>query len=77
VSSGSAAEKAGLHDGSLVVRARIPTEAEALGPARAQAELVLAGGKRIRFHPVGTRREKVWEAADCPAWKGRARARRD
>ena len=30
---------------ALVTRARIPSEADALGPARAEAELVLAGGK--------------------------------
>jgi predicted metalloprotease with PDZ domain len=65
LSPGSPAARAGLREGALVTRARIPSEADALGPARAEVELVLAGGKRVRFHPVGSRREKVWEPADC------------
>ncbi len=64
---GSAAERAGVPEGALVLRSRIPAEADALGPSRSEAELLLASGKRVRFRPVATRRETTWEAASCRA----------
>ena len=65
---GSAAEHAGVREGALVLSARIPVEAEALGRSRAKVDLLFADGKRVRYAPVGKRRETTWEVADCPGY---------
>jgi predicted metalloprotease with PDZ domain len=64
---GSAAERAGLREGALVLTSKVPTEADALrdGGTPREVELWLADGKRVRYRPVGIKRETVWEAAEC------------
>jgi len=66
---GSAADRAGLREGALVLTSKVPAEADALrdGGAPREVELWLADGKRVRYQPVGTRRETTWEVVDCPA----------
>ena len=77
VEKGSAAERAGVREGSLVLRARVPEEAQAMGSARAEVELLLAPGRRIRYRPVGTKRVSTWVPAPCHVRAaGRASSRR-
>ena len=70
VRRGSAAEKAGLHDGALVLAASVPDEG-ARAPKRgkkADAVITLAGrggGKKVRYRPWSKRRVVVWEAQEC------------
>ncbi len=63
----SAAERAGLREGALVLTSRVPSESDALSDSGAprEVELWLADGKRVRYRPVGTKRETTWEAAPC------------
>jgi hypothetical protein len=64
--AGSAAARAGLHDGDLVLRARVPPaprEVETAAPE--PVELLLANGSVVRYKPTATRRETRWEAAPC------------
>jgi predicted metalloprotease with PDZ domain len=64
---GSAADRAGVREGALVIASRLPSPADAAG-GRAEVDLTLAdrgGGKRVRYRPVGTRRALVWEAKAC------------
>ena len=72
---GSAADRAGLREGALVLTAKVPAEADARsdGGAPREVELWLADGKRVRYRPVGTRRETTWEVAPCPAVTARDR----
>ncbi len=67
VVKGSAAERAGVREGALVLTAKVPAEADARGDDGnpREVELWLADGKRVRYRPVGTRREVAWEAAPC------------
>jgi hypothetical protein len=60
---GSAAERAGVRDGALVLRSRLPPE----GDVRGEVELVFADGKRVRYAPTETKRTSVWEPVDDPA----------
>ena len=60
---GSAADRAGVRDGALVLNAKVPPPSAGDG---AQVELWLANGKRVRYRPTGTARETVWEPAACP-----------
>jgi hypothetical protein len=67
---GSAAEKAGLRDGALVLTARLPEEGAASTKDGKKAEIVLTiagrgGGKKVRYRPWTKRRVVVWEAQEC------------
>ncbi len=67
---GSAAEKAGLREGALVLSASVPGEDEAAPRAGKKAEVVLTiagkgGGKKIRYRPWAKRRVVSWEAQEC------------
>jgi hypothetical protein len=66
VEKGSAAEKAGLRDGALVILAkRVPRPED--GPT-AQVDITVAnqrGGKRIRYKAGATREIGRWEARPC------------
>jgi predicted metalloprotease with PDZ domain len=55
---GSAAERAGVREGALVISSRIPGDG-------GEVELLLAEGKRVRYRPVATKREIHWETAPC------------
>jgi hypothetical protein len=67
---GSAAERAGLRDGALVLTARLPAE-DAIAPKggkKPEAVLTLAGrggGKKIRYRPWTKRHVVAWEAQEC------------
>jgi hypothetical protein len=68
---GSAAERAGLREGALVLSATIPREEDALR-LNAEVELMIGVGrnkKRIRYRPIGKRFEARWDAAPCVAGK--------
>jgi hypothetical protein len=60
---GSLAERAGVRDGALVLRYRLPAE----GDVRGEVELVFADGKRVRYAPTETKRTAVWEPSDDTA----------
>lgn len=67
---GSAAEKAGLRDGALVLAAKVPAEGETSKKKGKNAEVVLTlagkgGGKKLRYHPWSKRRVVVWEVQEC------------
>jgi predicted metalloprotease with PDZ domain len=67
---GSAAEKAGLRDGMLIVAARVPDARPipADDAAVPEVELTLAGagrGKTVRYRPIGKRRVERWDARPC------------
>ncbi len=68
---GSAAERAGVREGALVLTAKVPPRASrerrALREPRddAEVELWLADGKRVRYRAAGTKREAIWEPAAC------------
>jgi hypothetical protein len=67
VVEGSAAERAGLRDGALVLSAKVPDPEAALRRG-AEVELLLAqgrGGKRVRYRPVARRQTATWEVAPC------------
>jgi predicted metalloprotease with PDZ domain len=64
---GSRAQRAGLVEGALVLRSRVPPEAEALNDEHAEVDLALGDGRRVRYRPIATRRERVWEAVPGPA----------
>ncbi len=66
---GSAADRAGLRDGTLVLSAKVPPPSAGDG---AQVELWLADGKRVRYRPVGVARETVWEPGACAIPERRA-----
>jgi predicted metalloprotease with PDZ domain len=55
VTRGSAADKAGLRDGALVIASRIPADAAAAHK----------GGKKIRYRPWAKRQVVDWEARPC------------
>lgn len=61
---GSAADRAGVTEGALVISAKIPRREEALRKI-AEVELSLANGKRVRYRPIEVRRDPVWTAAPC------------
>jgi predicted metalloprotease with PDZ domain len=66
---GSAADRAGVREGALILSATIPGEDEALRQ-RAEVELLFADGKgqkRVRYRPVGKRTTARWETAPCAA----------
>jgi predicted metalloprotease with PDZ domain len=67
---GSAAEKAGLHEGALVLLARVPGEDTVTlrGARKAEVVLTIAGrgsGKKIRYRPWTKRPVVSWEAQEC------------
>lgn len=64
---GSAAERAGVREGALVLSAKVP-EPEAALRRGAEVELLLAhgrGGKRVRYRPVVKKKTATWEVAPC------------
>jgi len=66
---GSAAERAGLREGALVLSATIPREEDALRLS-AEVELMIGMGrsrKRVRYRPVGKKIVARWDAAPCAA----------
>jgi predicted metalloprotease with PDZ domain len=61
---GSAAEKAGVRAGALVLSAKVPFEQAALGEGKAEVQLLLAerqGSRKVHYRPVATRHETDWE----------------
>jgi hypothetical protein len=66
---GSAAEKAGLHDGALVLSAKLPAEDAIAQKGGKKPEVVLTlagrGGKKIRYRPWTKRHVVAWEAQEC------------
>lgn len=69
--AGSAAARAGLHEGSLIVSAKVPTVEEALGRRAAEVDITVIerrGGRRIRYRPLKKRIEARWEVKACPGW---------
>lgn len=70
VTRGSAADKAGLRDGALVIASRIPTDAAAAHKGGKKTDVVLTiagrgGGKKIRYRPWAKRQIVDWEAREC------------
>ena len=70
VTRGSAADKAGLRDGALVLASRLPADAAAAQKGGKKADVVLTiagrgGGKKIRYRPWVKRHVIVWEAQEC------------
>jgi predicted metalloprotease with PDZ domain len=64
---GSAAARAGVREGALVLSSKVPSEEAALG-ASAEVELLLTdgrGSRKVRYRPVTTTHEARWEAAAC------------
>jgi hypothetical protein len=64
--AGSAAERAGLEEGAIVLKAKIPIETD----AKREIDLTVAslhGTKHVRFRPERTRRVAHWEARPCTA----------
>ncbi len=64
VVKGSAAAKAGVRDGALVLSHKLPKA----GDKEGRVELWLAGGrggKKIRYKPVATKESIVWKAKKC------------
>ena len=67
---GSAAEKAGLRDGALVLTAKVPDEGAPAPKSGKKGEIVLTlagrgGGKKVRYRPWTKRHSVVWEAREC------------
>ncbi|MFS8065367.1 MAG: hypothetical protein ACMG6S_03240 [Byssovorax sp.] len=70
VTRGSAADKAGLRDGALVIASRIPADAVAAQKGGKKTDVVLTiagrgGGKKIRYRPWAKRHVVDWEAQEC------------
>ena len=70
VRAGSAAARAGLRDGALVLAAQVPGEGDPPKKNGKKAEVVLTlagkgGGKKLRYRPWSKRRVVVWEAQEC------------
>ncbi|APR75424.1 Hypothetical protein A7982_00770 [Minicystis rosea] len=64
---GSAAERAGVREGALVLSAKIPREEDALRGG-AEVELTFGEGrgkKRVRYKPVGKKTSVTWGVAPC------------
>ena len=64
---GSAAERAGVREGALVLSSKVP-EPEAALRRGAEVELLLAhgrAGKRVRYRPVVKKQTATWEVAPC------------
>lgn len=64
VVKGSAAARAGVRDGALVLSHKLPKQ----GDKDARVELWIAGGrggKKIRYKPVATRETILWKAKKC------------
>ena len=65
---GSAAERAGLGEGAMVLSSRVPSPEDAVH-RRAEVELVISVGgkqKKVRYRPLGKRTVVRWEAGSCP-----------
>ncbi len=67
---GSAAEKAGLREGALVLSASVPGEDKAAPRNGKKAEVVLTiagrgGGKKVRYRPWAKRHVVSWEVQEC------------
>jgi hypothetical protein len=67
---GSAAEAAGLREGTLVLDAKLP---DADGPT--EVDLLLGDGRRVRYRAVTTKREATWAAGDPDACRADLAAR--
>jgi hypothetical protein len=70
VTRGSAADKAGLRDGALVIASRLPAADAAAQKGGKKIDVVLTiagrgGGKKIRYRPWVKRHSVVWEAQEC------------
>ncbi|MFT3772380.1 MAG: hypothetical protein QM820_43860 [Minicystis sp.] len=66
---GSAADRAGVREGALILSARIPREEDALRGG-AEVDLFIAEGrgrKRVRYKPIGKKTTVTWEVAACAA----------
>lgn len=64
---GSAAARAGVREGAVVLALKIPREEDALR-AGAEVELTLGEGrarKRVRYRPIGKKVTARWEATRC------------
>ena len=64
---GSAADRAGVREGAIVLTAKVPEPDAALHQG-ARVELLLAqgrGGKRVRYRPVAKKQTATWELAPC------------
>jgi hypothetical protein len=68
---GSAAERAGLREGDLVLSAKVPDQGGALPVKRSKTrDVVLTvagrrGGKKVRYKPIGERTLMRWEPKKC------------
>jgi len=70
VARGSAAEKAGLREGALVLSASLPGEDPGAPRTAKKAQVVLTiagrgGGKKVRYRPWVKRQVVSWEAQEC------------
>ena len=67
---GGLADKAGLHDGALVLAAKVPDEGATVPKSGKKTDAVLTlagrgGGKKVRYRPWSKRSIVVWEAQEC------------
>jgi hypothetical protein len=68
---GSAAARAGLREGDLVLNAKVPDQSGALPVKRSKTrDVVLTvagarGGKKVRYKPIGERTVMRWEPKKC------------
>ncbi len=65
---GSAADRAGVTEGALVIAAKVPSREDARIKG-AEVDLSLGNGKRVRYRPTRVAREAAWvpsDAASCP-----------